>query len=562
VTRDDQIVKWGRTAGIVLAGAACCAAALLAWFGYRAASEWQRSSELLVARRADETTEILTTALTRDMRAVQTTVLDNQDWDASSFVAPFEINDLIASAFARYPYPELFFGFRGADPDHIVFFARADRRPGWLQPASEDLHPVLRASSDAASALLGSRILKESREGDRYSIFETEIAGRNYQVVARLRYAQAAASRLDAVFGFLVDVEWTREAYFGPLTQQVSRIAEPSGQLRYQLADERGARIAGVALAGNDLAFERRLPILFFDPNLIALDRPDDLSERIWRVTVSGAEDETLALAASGARQTLVVIAVATLAIAVGLYVTVRAVRANADVAVMRSDFVSTVTHELKTPIATIRAIAETFARGRVNTPEGIRNYGHLLMQEQGRLMRLVDNLLAYARVTDVTDVYSFQPQDAVALAEEALNPFKPLLEERGFTVERDLPVHGPQVNADRTAMVLALSNLIDNAMRYSGNSRWLAIRVAPAGSRVEFIVEDRGLGIPESDIALIPRRFVRGRSVEGHGSGLGLAIVNRVAKDHGGELIVRSEVGRGTQMTLALPRIDEDADA
>ncbi len=128
----------------------------------------------------------------------------------------------------------------------------------------------------------------------------------------------------------------------------------------------------------------------------------------------------------------------------------------------MRSDFVSSVTHELKTPLANIRAMADTLARRPIGG-ETVRDYAELLMQEARRLTRLVDNLLAYARVTDVTEMYSFEPIAPAELVDDVLQNFRHPLSEREFKVEVDMPVDLPLVRADRTAMMLTLDNLVDN---------------------------------------------------------------------------------------------------
>jgi len=112
-----------------------CAGLLVeAWLGYRATAEWQRSSSLLVARRAKDSIDVLMTALSRDMGGVQTTVLSSRDWNARSFTRPYEARALVAGAFARYPYPESFFGWSAASGQNPIIFIRANRPPPWLTP--------------------------------------------------------------------------------------------------------------------------------------------------------------------------------------------------------------------------------------------------------------------------------------------------------------------------------------------------------------------------------------------------------------------------------------------
>ena len=201
-----------------------------------------------------------------------------------------------------------------------------------------------------------------------------------------------------------------------------------------------------------------------------------------WTIRASHSTDSALVGAAQGADEALLAAAAAALTLALGLMLAIRAVRAGVALTAMRSDFVSSVTHELKTPLANIRAMADTLARRPIGG-DTVRDYAELLMQEAKRLTRLVDNLLAYARVTDVTEMYSFEPIAPSELVDDVLQNFRHPLAEREFKVEVDMPVDLPLVRADRTAMMLALDNLVDNAIRYSPRERSCASR---RGARTE----------------------------------------------------------------------------
>ena len=299
----------------------------------------------------------------------------------------------------------------------------------------------------------------------------------------------------------------------------------------------------------------RVFPVLFFDPTLVAVDPPADLAQRSWTVATSAAGDPTFVLAARGARRSLVVVGAGVTLLALSLLATARAARASAAVATVRADFVATVTHELKTPLSTIRAVGETLVRGRVKTDQDLNRYAHLLVREERRLTRLVNNLLAYSRVTDVTEVYSFESLEPAALISEATHGFRRQLTDSDVRLEIDVPPELPAVRADRTAVVLALDNLIDNAIRHSGEAETVSVRASGEADRVRFDVIDHGVGIPADDLPQVKRRFVRGRTTRGPGNGLGLAIVNRIAADHDGTLEITSEVGRGTTATLILPK-------
>ena len=220
----------------------------------------------------------------------------------------------------------------------------------------------------------------------------------------------------------------------------------------------------------------------------------------------------------------------------------------------MRSEFVSTVTHELKTPIATIRAIGDTVTAGRISNPNALVDYAALIVQESKRLTRLVDNLLAFARITDVTEVYDFERLDLGSLVDDVLRNFDAQLKSASFDVVREIPADVPPVSGDRTALELMLDNLIDNAIRYSRQERSLRVSLHHGAGSVVLAVHDRGIGIPAEELPKVTRRFFRGRGDGPGGTGLGLAIATRIVTDHRGTLSIESRPGAGTSVAVTLP--------
>jgi two-component system phosphate regulon sensor histidine kinase PhoR len=538
-----------------LAALICCGLCALAWFGYRVTDQWQRSAALLADHRGNEAADLLTRALTRDMSGVQTSILNSPEQNRHAFAPPYEANDLVALAFARYPYPEFFFGWTPSS-DGTVLFARTDRRPAWLPTNGRaDVYPVEVRRDPPELAALRQRIESDVTSRHPYSVFDTTIEGVPYQVVALLAYEGVTRERLDRVFGIAVNLAWAREHYFTEILQQVARIAGSASVTSFAVVDDRGRRIAGsLEPAMRQTVATRVFPVLFFDPAIVAVDPPADLAQRSWTVAASAAGDPTFVLASRGAQRSLFVVLAGVALLALGLIATARAARASAAVATVRADFVATVTHELKTPLSTIRAVGETIARGRVKTDQDLKRYAGLLVREERRLTRLVNNLLAYSRVTDVTEVYSFESHDPAVLIEEATHGFRRQLADGDIDVQVTVPADIPPVRADRTALVLALDNLIDNAIRHSGSAKSVAIRASTDNGHVRFDVVDRGTGISPDELPRVKRRFVRGRTARGNGNGLGLAIVNRIATDHDGALEMTSEVGIGTTATLLIP--------
>lgn len=247
-------------------------------------------------------------------------------------------------------------------------------------------------------------------------------------------------------------------------------------------------------------------------------------------------------------------LAAAALASVVGMFLTARAVRARADLAAMQSDFVCTVTHELKTPLAFIRLLGETLGHRRYTSLETIADYARLLSQEAWRLTRLIDNILTFARVTNSGHRQQFEAIEVAEIVEDVLNHFRPQLAAKAFDVTVDMPADLPRACGDRAMLCQALDNLVDNAIKYSADRRVLQIGARMAGERMVLEVTDCGRGIATEEIPRVFDKFYRGRSGSTGGSGLGLSIVKRIMEEHHGDVELLSVPGEGTTVRLLLP--------
>jgi signal transduction histidine kinase len=528
----------------------------LTWVGYRAAHAWESNAAQLMGRRQQQIAGSLMINLARDMRGVQATVIDRREWRTTELTSPERLAQVLAPAFRRYAYPEVFFAARlPLAPD---FLARESRLPSWATPGGESAGIRWFRNADVAD-LLGSRIRSDAGSGRQYSIFPLTVAGTEYQVVTRFLRGAADADS-PAVVGFFVNIDWARQHYFVPMLESViagtgvpveSQLPDPTG-VEFALIDQHNRAVGGrPEIAIDRQPNVRRFSAYFFDPAMATSEAVHDLQRWAWTLQVSVAGDPTLAMAASGARRTMLVLAASALVFAIGLVIIVRATRAAAAVASMRSEFVSTVTHELKTPMSVIQSVGETMLRGRVSSPEQQQEYAQLLVQETSRLRRLIDNLLAYARVTEVADVYSFEPLQPEQVVEEVVHGFRKLLRDGGIEVNVSVSGMLPPVKADRASLVFALDNLLDNAIRHAGATQ-IQLDARLSGNAVEFVVADGGKGIPEEELTRVQQPFVRGGA--SRGSGLGLAIVRRIAAAHRGSFRLESRVDTGTTATLAIP--------
>jgi signal transduction histidine kinase len=240
-----------------------------------------------------------------------------------------------------------------------------------------------------------------------------------------------------------------------------------------------------------------------------------------------------------------------------GTVTTYRLMRRESEIAQLKADFVANVSHDLKTPLSVIRMFGETLEMGRVGDEATRAEYYKVITRESERLSRLIDNVLDFSRIEGGRRVYDRAPAAVEPLVREALEPFAYPLRQGGFKVEVDVAPALPDVMVDAPAVGQALTNLIDNAIKYSGDRRVLRVTAARAGSEVAVTVADEGVGIPPAEQRRIFEKFYRvGRSdTQGRrGSGVGLALVRHVAEAHGGRVTVESRPGEGSRFTMILP--------
>ena len=221
---------------------------------------------------------------------------------------------------------------------------------------------------------------------------------------------------------------------------------------------------------------------------------------------------------------------------------------------VLRRDFVANASHELKTPVAAVRALAETLLTALPEDPEAGRRFAVRIGREAERLDVLARDLLDLARVERGT--LDVEPVDLVGLAKEMVALLADRAEERRIRLSTELQPN-VAVRGDRAQLGLLLSNLIDNALRYTPAKGTVCVRLDATESRAVLQVADTGEGIPAAELPRIFERFYRvdkARARQTGGTGLGLAIVRHVAEAHGGTVRVDSELSRGSTFTVTLP--------
>jgi signal transduction histidine kinase len=240
-----------------------------------------------------------------------------------------------------------------------------------------------------------------------------------------------------------------------------------------------------------------------------------------------------------------------------GIWLTYRNVSREMNLARLKSDFVANVSHELRTPLALIRLYAETLELGRLTAKEKYQEYFRIIREESERLTALINNILDFSRIEAGRKEYEFKETDLAELVRSTLDSYRFQIEQNGFTFEENISVDIPPVTVDREAIARSLLNLVNNALKYSKDQKYIAVSLHRTNGQVNLEVRDHGIGIPPNEQEKIFEKFYRCGDPLVHnikGSGLGLSLVRHIARAHGGDVIVESTPEKGSKFTIALP--------
>jgi signal transduction histidine kinase len=257
------------------------------------------------------------------------------------------------------------------------------------------------------------------------------------------------------------------------------------------------------------------------------------------------------------ARQQFLILGALSLLMGAGIVLMYRNVSRELALAKLKSDFVSNVSHELRTPLALIRLYAETLELGRISNPGKHQEYYEIIRKESERLTSLINNILDFSRIEAGKKEYSFRETDVADLVRSTLDSYRFEIEQNGFCFEQKIDNNVPPLRVDREAIARSLLNLVNNAVKYSADQKYLGVHLYHRDGRVNLEVVDRGIGIPAKDQPKIFEKFYRVGDPLVHntkGSGLGLALVRHIVQAHGGEVTVESAPGRGSKFIITLP--------
>jgi signal transduction histidine kinase len=223
----------------------------------------------------------------------------------------------------------------------------------------------------------------------------------------------------------------------------------------------------------------------------------------------------------------------------------------------LKSEFISNVSHELKSPLTSIRMMTEMLHHNRVPSEERKAAYYSAMLEESEHLSHLIDNILDFSRMEDDRKKYDFTDLDLDELLLKFLKSTRERLPEPGFDIRYSCPDRVPDIRADKNAILQVFYNLVDNAVKFSGTSRQIDINLVSRDDELLLCVKDYGIGISSKDQEKIFERFYRGSEPQLmgiKGSGIGLTIVKKIVEAHYGTINIESEVGKGSLFTVRIP--------
>lgn len=220
----------------------------------------------------------------------------------------------------------------------------------------------------------------------------------------------------------------------------------------------------------------------------------------------------------------------------------------------LKTEFISNVSHEIRTPMSSIQGMSEILQKGKVKAKEKREEILDLMADECSRLSRFLQNILDYGKIEKNIKVFNFKRTDVTGVVNDILSLYTYRLRSLGFTVNKKIPASPVWLQIDPDAVKQALTNVIDNAIKYSSDKREIDIGIVDKKEHVEIYVKDKGIGIPEQEQEKIFNGFYRvsdAQQLDPKGVGLGLKIVKNIMVAHGGDVRVESQIGRGSRFSL-----------
>lgn len=540
-------------AAVILAVAVCALFALQ----WRAVSSFEDAAIQVLTQASQHGAERVASEIQREFKVPAFNVLERIDHTAVHELRLADIERTVRQQSKYGRFLDRVFVWRlpvGATAEPSVWFYTIDGNGG--DGGTQD--------GFFTDSRLSATILRHAKEFARmranFALARVTDGSITHDLVYHFLYDLPERLTLRAFLGFTIDEQKLTGEFFPEVIAHEDSYLRPAGfpRLVFSILDDANQEVyrSGPTLLAK-YEHEVRFPYLFFDVDIIdSLDpfRPD---VRYWRVRTAfeGGSIPGLVKQSSN-RQRLWWLLAAFTALG-GIVLTIRASARELRLAKLRSDFVASVSHELKTPLAKIQLFADTLKAGRTRSTAKSLEYAEIISGQAQKLGQMIAGLLDFSQIESGSRWYPQEEIDLRPVLQGALRTFEYELQQKGFDVEISLPAQEVPVSGDPEGLQQVFENLIGNAIKYSAHLRQLHLSMEIVKNFANVHVADRGVGIPQKEQRKIFRKFYRARhkdTLSVTGSGLGLAIAQHVVESHGGRITVASRFGEGSTFTVALP--------
>jgi len=559
---DDRSIRLAAGLAVVVA----TPVAVLFYFQFQSIDDLASTSAVVLRQLSQETADAAANDVEDTLKRPHIGVLLGVPQARTDALDRAWMDPVFQQGLEQSPFVEAFYVWSAVAPQQANTMLVYNRDS--LADGSGDLDRRFRDAPGVAAVVVPR--LRQLLEHKRAIVaFPATIGGRRKYVQVQLRFPSPDRDTFSSFIALVVDAEAIRTVHLPAMMKaRLATVQHLGGfpQLDLSLRDAKGQVIFTSSPATPDVFVDQRsFPLVFFDRELLEYAAPFEVEPETWTLQTGFGNRTIAAIAESSSRPQLALMAMLALVMAAGVFFVAGAAAREVRLAELKSNFVASVSHDLKTPLALIQLFAETLELGRVRTPERAAEYYRIINGEAKKLTRLIENMLDFSRMEAGLRPYRTAPADLGEVTRDVVARLQSQFEQGRFNVVTRVAPGLPSVDIDTGAVQQAVENILANAMKYSREDRDIEVDVARVGSDVTVRVTDHGIGIAKRDLRLVFRKFYRVDSGLGggpQGCGLGLAIVDHTMRGHGGAVSVESEPGRGSTFTLAFPIPAGTADA